>query len=112
MAQGITPDAILQLGFGYWGSKTLLSAVELGLFTELAQGPLPLDDVRTRLGLHGGGLGSFLVQELKRECYLAGRVPAARTDLRNTASRRTPCKAGLRACGFMMTGKTRSAAAG
>jgi hypothetical protein len=49
MAQEVTPDAIMQLGFGYWGSKTLLTAVELGLFTELARGPLTLDDVRARL---------------------------------------------------------------
>ena len=27
---GVTPEAILQLGLGFWGSKTLLSAVELG----------------------------------------------------------------------------------
>ena len=40
MAQEVTPDAIMQLGFGYWGSKTLLTAVELGLLTELARGPL------------------------------------------------------------------------
>jgi hypothetical protein len=32
----VTPDAIMQLGFGVWGSKTLLSAVELGVFSELA----------------------------------------------------------------------------
>jgi hypothetical protein len=38
----ITPDAILQLGLGFWGSKTLLSAVELGLFSELAKGPRDL----------------------------------------------------------------------
>ncbi|BAZ10457.1 O-methyltransferase family 2 [Calothrix sp. NIES-4071] len=31
-----TPEKILELGFGFWGSKTLLTAVELGLFTELA----------------------------------------------------------------------------
>ena len=36
MAQEVTPDAIMQQRFGYWGSKTLLSAVELGLFTGLA----------------------------------------------------------------------------
>ena len=30
----------MQLGLGFWGSKTLLSAVELGLFTELAKGPM------------------------------------------------------------------------
>ena len=52
MDQGITPDAIMQLGCGYWGSKTLLSAVELDLFTELARGPLALEEIRVRLNLH------------------------------------------------------------
>ena len=60
MAQEVTPDAIMQLGFGYWGSKTLLSAVELGLFTELANGPLTLDDIRTRLNLHERSARDFL----------------------------------------------------
>lgn len=49
----LTPDAILQLGFGFWGSKTLLSAVELGLFSELASaGALDGDALRERLDLH------------------------------------------------------------
>jgi hypothetical protein len=60
MAQEVTPDAIMQLGFGYWGSKTLLSAVELGLFTELAKGPLALDDLRARLNLHERSARDFL----------------------------------------------------
>jgi hypothetical protein len=60
MAQEITPDAIMQLGFGYWGSKTLLSAVELGLFTELAKGPLALEDIRARLNLHERSVRDFL----------------------------------------------------
>jgi hypothetical protein len=48
-----TPDAILQLGTGFWASKTLLSAVELGLFTELAaSGPLDAEALRGKLGLH------------------------------------------------------------
>ncbi|HTX35839.1 MAG TPA: GNAT family N-acetyltransferase [Bryobacteraceae bacterium] len=51
------------------------------------------------------GIGSFLLQEIKRECYLAGRVPAARCDIRNAASRAALLKAGLRVCGFMLTGK-------
>src|SRR5438552_15046380 len=46
-----TPDGILQLGFGFWASKTLLSAIELGLFTELAKGPLDAKKLRQRLGL-------------------------------------------------------------
>src|SRR5215471_15971109 len=60
MAQEVTPDAIMQLGFGYWGSKTLLSAVELGLFTELAKGPLALEDIRARLNLHPRSARDFL----------------------------------------------------
>src|SRR4051812_15031688 len=48
----VTPDKILQLGFGFWASKTLLSAIELGLFTQLAHGPMDLEQLRTKLGLH------------------------------------------------------------
>ena len=32
-------DHILQVGLGFWASKTLLSAVEMELFTELAKHP-------------------------------------------------------------------------
>lgn len=60
MSQEITPDSIMQLAFGFWGSKTLLSAVELGLFTELAKGPLTLEAIRSRLGLHERGARDFL----------------------------------------------------
>ena len=31
-AEPVTPEAIMQLGTAYWGSKTLLSAVELKFF--------------------------------------------------------------------------------
>ncbi len=48
----VTPDAILQLGLGFWGSKTLLSAVELDLFSTLAEAPLDAETLRQRLGLH------------------------------------------------------------
>lgn len=48
----LTPDRIMQLGFGFWGSKSLLTAVELGLFTELAKRPLDADSLAKRLELH------------------------------------------------------------
>ena len=49
----VTPDAIMQLGTAFWGSKTLLSAVELGVFSELAgAGALEGEALRERLGLH------------------------------------------------------------
>ena len=54
-----SPAAIMQLGMGFWGSKTLLSAVELGLFSELADGPLDADTLRERLGLHERGARDF-----------------------------------------------------
>jgi GNAT superfamily N-acetyltransferase len=51
------------------------------------------------------GYGSFILQEVKKACYLAGRVPAARTGLQNQASRAALTKAGLRVSGFMLTGR-------
>jgi GNAT superfamily N-acetyltransferase len=50
------------------------------------------------------GIGSFLLQEVKRECYLAGRIPAARTSIGNLASRGCLTRAGLRVSGFILTG--------
>lgn len=50
------------------------------------------------------GIGSLLLQEVKKQCYLAGRVPAARCHIQNIASRATLDKAGLRVCGFMLLG--------
>ena len=46
------PDRIVELGTAFWGAKTLLSAVELGVFSELAQGPLDGETLRARLGIH------------------------------------------------------------
>ena len=49
----VTPQPIMELGFAFWGSKTLLSAVELGVFSELADaGALDGEALRERLGLH------------------------------------------------------------
>ena len=48
------------------------------------------------------GIGSFLVQELKVQCYLAGRVPAARTGSSNIASKATLLKAGFEVAGHML----------
>ncbi len=60
MPRALSPDRILQTGFAFWGSKTLLTAVELGLFTELAKGPLAGEEVERRLGLHARASRDFL----------------------------------------------------
>ena len=54
------PAALMRLGSDYWGSKTLLSAVELGLFSELAAaGELDAEALRDRLALHPRGTPDF-----------------------------------------------------
>lgn len=45
-------EHIMQIGLGFWASKTLLSAVEMELFTELAKHPQDLESLQGRLGLH------------------------------------------------------------
>jgi hypothetical protein len=54
------PDAILNLGQAYAASKTLLSAIELGVFTELARGALDAKTLTVRLGLDARGTPDFL----------------------------------------------------
>lgn len=54
------PSNILQLGFGFWSSKVLLSAVKLGVFTTLAKKPLTGKELETRLGLHPRATYDFL----------------------------------------------------
>jgi hypothetical protein len=52
MHNGPTPEKILQTGLAFWASKTLLSGIELGVFTELASGAATLESLTGRLGLH------------------------------------------------------------
>jgi GNAT superfamily N-acetyltransferase len=51
------------------------------------------------------GLASYLLQEIKKECYQAGRVPAARCNVSNEASRRSLINAGMKECGYLMRGE-------
>jgi hypothetical protein len=55
-----TPEKILQIGTAFWASKALLSAVEMGVFTELARGPEKFEALRGRLGLHVRSARDFL----------------------------------------------------
>lgn len=53
-------DHIMQVGLGFWASKTLLSAIELELFTELGKHPEDLQTLTERLGLHPRSARDFL----------------------------------------------------
>lgn len=54
------PDHILQTGLGFWASKTLLTAVEMNVFTELAEQPRALAELTSCLGLHPRAAQDFL----------------------------------------------------
>lgn len=56
----LQPDYILQIGLAFWASKTLLSAVEMELFTELAKHPEDLATLQGRLNLHPRSARDFL----------------------------------------------------
>lgn len=60
MTQDATPEHILQIGLGFWASKTLLSAVELELFTHLGRGPMTGVAVEKALKLHPRATYDFL----------------------------------------------------
>ncbi len=60
MNEPLNPSKILQTGLAFWASKTLLSAIEIGLFTELARGPEEFAALAGRLGLHARSARDFL----------------------------------------------------
>jgi O-methyltransferase domain/Dimerisation domain len=60
MRENPTPEKILQTGLAFWPSKVLLSAIEMGLFTELAHGPETFDRLSARTGLHPRSSRDFL----------------------------------------------------
>ena len=55
----LDPSHIMQVGMGFFASKTLLSAVELGLFTELAKQPMTGAEIVRTLGLNHRAVPDF-----------------------------------------------------
>ena len=56
----IDPSKIMQIGMGFWASKTLLTAVNMALFTHLANGALSGQEIQNKLGLNDRSLFDFL----------------------------------------------------
>ncbi|MEA2244763.1 MAG: hypothetical protein QOD24_4319, partial [Solirubrobacteraceae bacterium] len=56
----VDPSHIMQVAMGFWPSKTVLSAVELELFTQLGDGSMTGEEVGDRLGLHPRAIADFL----------------------------------------------------
>jgi GNAT superfamily N-acetyltransferase len=66
----------------------------------------PYGDIYMKVGesFRRRGIGTYLVQELKRVCYEGGSVPAARCNPKNIASRQTLQRAGFVPCGHILNG--------
>jgi hypothetical protein len=79
------PERILEVGFAFWPSKVLLTAVELGVFTTLGGKSMTGQELGAALQLHPRGIWDFF-DALVALDFLArdGNGPMAR--YRNTAS--------------------------
>lgn len=60
MAATPSPEHILQVGLGFWASKTLLSAVELQLFTALGSSSMTAQELGAQIELHERSRSDFL----------------------------------------------------
>lgn len=56
----VAPDHIMQVGMGFWASKVLLSAVELGVFTHLGDRHRTASELERAMALHPRGTADFL----------------------------------------------------
>lgn len=90
---------------GNWVIDTAEGIVATGGFLTHYNPPYGDIFMEVRESARQRGFGRYLVQELKRVCYEAGKKPAARCDPMNTASRRTLESAGLLPCGYLLTGR-------
>ena len=59
MRESLDPSPILQTAFGFWSSKVLLSAVEMGVFTVLKQRKLTGAQLAREIGLHPRAISDF-----------------------------------------------------
>ena len=53
------PSHIMQIGMGFFGSKALLSAVELGVFTALARKQMTASEMALALALHSRAVPDY-----------------------------------------------------
>jgi hypothetical protein len=59
MTSGAVPSRILETGFGFWGSRVLLTAVEMELFTTLGERSMTGQALGEALELHPRGVRDF-----------------------------------------------------
>ncbi|HEX3356502.1 MAG TPA: methyltransferase [Tepidisphaeraceae bacterium] len=59
MSENLSPEKFMQMGMGFWASKTLMSAIELGVCTELAKGEKDAKFLTAALKINSRGARDF-----------------------------------------------------
>ncbi len=82
-------DRIEEVAFGFKASQVLFAALDFGLFSELANGPLDAEAIRERLRLHPRSIRDFLdalvaLRLLERKDGLYSNTPEADFYLNHT----------------------------
>ena len=80
----LSPARIMEVGTGFWPARTLLSAVELGVFTTLGRDALTGAELQRRLGLHARANPDFF-DALVALRFLERDGDGAEARYRNTA---------------------------
>jgi hypothetical protein len=74
----VSPSRILEMGHAYRACRALLSAVELGVFTVLAEGPLDRDTLAQRASIDRRGAAISWTLSLPSACLcdlMTGATP-------------------------------------
>jgi hypothetical protein len=77
------PSRILQVGMGFWPAKTLMSAVDLGVFTKLGDGSMTAEQLGKALGMAQRGWFDFF-DALVALGFLEREGQGAQARYRNT----------------------------
>lgn len=80
----VSPARIMEVGMAFWPSKVLLSAAEIGIFTELGSGPKTGSELQAALGLHQRANPDFF-DALVALKFLERDGSGAQAKYRNTA---------------------------
>jgi hypothetical protein len=88
-AEPVTPDAVMPLGLAFWGSTTLLSAVELGLFAVIGKaGGLHAEELRQATRTASAARERFLRRPSRTRDARAATLSAQPLERPNASSTR------------------------
>jgi len=90
---------------GDWGLDLGGEIIATGAFATHYNPPFVDLYMEVRPDQRRRGYGSYLAQELKRLAVAADKMPCARCNLDNVASRKTLLRAGMIPCGLIIRGK-------